>query len=124
MGCPPLTVEYSPCKAVYEGLALSVSMKTILLTRVQEFGNFIFKNSSAYLHPRPRDYPAHIKWPGVYTIVDNLAEMARLAWPPYVSPTLFPDKETLPAALAAVAPLTSTAHPLITSLSCATLHPA
>jgi hypothetical protein len=50
--------------------------------------------------------------------------MAKLHWPPYVSPTLFPDKETLPSALAAVAPLTSSAHPLITSLSCATLHPS
>ncbi|CRK33759.1 hypothetical protein BN1708_006134, partial [Verticillium longisporum] len=43
---------------------------------------------------------------------------------PYISPTLFPNKETLPASLAAVAPLTSTAHPIITSLSCATLHPS
>lgn len=43
---------------------------------------------------------------------------------PYISPTLFPDKETLPPSLSPIAPLTSTAHPLITSLSCATLHPS
>lgn len=43
----------------------------------------------------------------------------------FISPTLFPDKEdTLPTALAAIAPLTSGAHPLINSLSCATLHPS
>jgi hypothetical protein len=89
----------------------------------QPFGDFIFKNSPAYIHPRPRDYPAHLSWPGPYEIADNLARMARLNWPPYVSPTLFPDKETLPLALAAVAPLSSAAHPLMTSLSCATLHP-
>lgn len=41
----------------------------------------------------------------------------------YVSPTLFPGKEVLPPSLGAIAPLTSRAHPLITSLSCATLHP-
>jgi hypothetical protein len=42
----------------------------------------------------------------------------------FVSPTLFPNKEDiLPATLTAVAPLTSGAHPLISSLSCATLHP-
>lgn len=44
---------------------------------------------------------------------------------PHVSPVLFPDKEqTLPSTLAHVAPITDPAHPLITSLSCALLHPA
>ena len=43
----------------------------------------------------------------------------------FISPTLFPEKEdTLPVGLAAIAPLTSSAHPLISSLSCATLHPS
>lgn len=36
---------------------------------------------------------------------------------------MFPHKEVLPASLTAVAPLTSRAHPLMTSLACATLHP-
>lgn len=36
---------------------------------------------------------------------------------------MFPDKEMLPLSLRTVSPLTSQAHPLITSLSCATLHP-
>ena len=48
------------------------------------YGDFIFKNSSAYIHKRPKDYPAHIKWPSAYEIVDNLATMAKLNWP-YVS---------------------------------------
>ncbi|KAI8281264.1 hypothetical protein K4K60_004252 [Colletotrichum sp. SAR11_57] len=90
----------------------------------ETYGNFIFKNSTAYIHPRPADYPAHLKWPKAYEIVDNLAQMAKLNWPPYISPTLFPNKETLPATLSAVKPLTSTAHPIINSLSCATLHPS
>ncbi|CAM1502442.1 Fc.00g044260.m01.CDS01 [Cosmosporella sp. VM-42] len=89
------------------------------------FGDFIFKSTSAYLHPRPIDWPANMKWPNPYQIVDSLAEMARLNWPAYISPTLFPNKEqVLPATLTALGPLTSQAHPLITSLSCATLHPS
>ncbi|PHH85319.1 hypothetical protein CDD83_595 [Cordyceps sp. RAO-2017] len=89
------------------------------------YGNFIFGKSSAYLHQRPRSWPAHMKWPTTRQIVDSLAEMARLNWPAYVSPTLFPNKEeVLPPTLQVVAPLSSRAHPLITSLSCATLHPS
>lgn len=89
------------------------------------YGNFIFKNSSAYIHPRPADYPTNLKWPATYEIVDNLAEMARLNWPAYISPTMFPNKKhVLPPTLTAVSPLTSQAHPLMTSLSCATLHPS
>ncbi|KAF7560823.1 hypothetical protein G7046_g3314 [Stylonectria norvegica] len=88
------------------------------------YGDFIFQSSTAYLHPRPQDWPANLKWPKPYQIVDNLAEMARLSWPAYISPTLFPNKEVLPPTLTALGPLTSQAHPLITSLSCATLHPS
>ncbi|KAF5553333.1 hypothetical protein FMEXI_2467 [Fusarium mexicanum] len=87
------------------------------------FGDLIFKSSSAYLHPRPQDWSSSVKWPQTSEIVDSLAQMARLSWPAYVSPTLFPGKEVLPPSLSAIAPLTSRAHPLITSLSCATLHP-
>ncbi|KAK3332322.1 hypothetical protein B0T19DRAFT_415338 [Cercophora scortea] len=88
------------------------------------YGDFIFKHSATYLHAKPADYPSNVRWPKVYEIVDNLAQMARMNWPAYISPTLFPHKEdTLPSALSAIAPLTSGAHPLITSLSCATLHP-
>lgn len=50
--------------------------------------------------------------------------MAKLNWPAYISPTMFPNKEVLPASVKAISPLTSQAHPLITSLSCATLHPS
>ena len=47
----------------------------------EDYGKFIFNNSSAYIHKRPVDYPAHLKWPRTYEVVDNLAEMARLNWP-------------------------------------------
>ncbi|OBS23415.1 hypothetical protein FPOA_03963 [Fusarium poae] len=87
------------------------------------FGDLIFKSSSGYLQSRPQDWASGLKWPQTSEIVDSLAQMARLSWPAYVSPTLFPGKEVLPPSLSAIAPLTSRAHPLITSLSCATLHP-
>lgn len=47
----------------------------------ESYGKFIFNNSSAYLHKRPKDYPASLKWPQTYEVVDNLGEMARLNWP-------------------------------------------
>ncbi|KAI0116709.1 hypothetical protein F4814DRAFT_439315 [Daldinia grandis] len=86
--------------------------------------DFIWKNTSTYLHNAPENLPAGIRWPDVWEITDNLAQMAKLNWPPFVSPILFPDQPTLPSSLAAVSPLTARAHPLITSLSCATLHPS
>ncbi|KAM4062818.1 hypothetical protein HRG_007634 [Hirsutella rhossiliensis] len=90
----------------------------------ESYGNFIFNKSSAYLRERPKDWPRHVKWPKTWDIVESLAQMARLNWPAYISPTLFPNKEVLPPSLETVSPLTSRAHPLITSLSCATLHPS
>ncbi|KAI1654986.1 hypothetical protein F4813DRAFT_369153 [Daldinia decipiens] len=86
--------------------------------------DFIWKNTSTYLHKAPENLPVGIRWPDAWEITDNLARMAKLNWPPFVSPTLFPDQPTLPSSLTAVAPLTARAHPLITSLSCATLHPS
>ncbi|ODA81599.1 hypothetical protein RJ55_00099 [Drechmeria coniospora] len=88
------------------------------------FGNFISKNSSAYIHERPANWPARMEWPKAREVVDSLARMAHLNWPAYVSPILFPGKEVLPPVLRSVSPLSSQAHPLIRSLSCATLHPS
>lgn len=47
----------------------------------QSFGDYILRNSSAYLHPKPEHFPASVKWPDAYQIVDSLAQMARLHWP-------------------------------------------
>ena len=43
---------------------------------------------------------------------------------PYISPVLFPNSTTLPPSLSSISPITSAAHPLITSLTCASLHPS
>jgi len=83
----------------------------------------LFKGSSTYLQEAPANLPASMEWLDPAGIADNLAEMAKLKWPSFVSPAMFPGQQTLPASLVALAPLTAQAHPLITSLSCATLHP-
>lgn len=71
---------------------------------------------------------AHLNWPYVqFFLVFFLFFffcLPLIIYRPYISPTLFPEKETLPPSLSAVAPLTSSAHPIISSLSCATLHPS
>ncbi|KAJ4150567.1 hypothetical protein LMH87_011312 [Akanthomyces muscarius] len=89
------------------------------------YGKFIWGNSPVYLHGRPEGYPTNLKWPSRDEVVTSLSEMARLNWPAYISPTMFPNKKNiLPPTVTAVSPLTSQAHPLITSLSCAALHPS
>ncbi|KAL2063077.1 hypothetical protein VTL71DRAFT_6149 [Oculimacula yallundae] len=90
----------------------------------QAYGDFILKYSPQYIQSRPEDYPANLPWPSSYDQVDSLAEMARLRYPKFVSPILFPNTTTLPPSLQKIAPITSPAHPLITSLSCAVLHPS
>ena len=114
----------------------------------QTLGNFIFNRSlptETYLHSVPTDVPGAVslRWPGPYEVLDALGAMSRAHWPAFLPPALFPSKDvsqllSLPppsgatssavaaasaAAVAAVTPLTSRAHPLIKSMSCATLHP-
>ncbi|KAF2431247.1 hypothetical protein EJ08DRAFT_587582 [Tothia fuscella] len=87
------------------------------------YGNFILRHSSTYIQSKPEDFPTSSPWPSTFGIVDNLADISRLSWPPFVSPIMFPTTQTLPAALAAINPITSSAHPAIKNLSCALLHP-
>ncbi|KAI4127955.1 MAG: hypothetical protein LQ347_004381, partial [Umbilicaria vellea] len=91
------------------------------------YGDFILGNTPNYIQHRPLKYPSNLPWPSTSDIVDNLAEMSKLNWPlsPFVSPILFPDMSTtLPSTLLTIAPITSSAHPSIHSLSCALLHPS
>ena len=86
-------------------------------------GNYIMSNSPEYLQKRPVDYPRNLTWPGPYDVLDSLAEISKQRWPPFVSPILFPNQETLPKRLTSISSITSPAHPAIKSLSCALLHP-
>jgi hypothetical protein len=87
------------------------------------YGKLILNNSPGYIQQRPTDYPASLRWPDSLQIMDSLAEVSKLRWPPFVSPILFPTKQTLPKTLTSIASITSSAHPAMKSLSCALLHP-
>ncbi|RKF73036.1 hypothetical protein GcM3_095017 [Golovinomyces cichoracearum] len=85
------------------------------------YGDFILKNSPSYIQTRPDDYPDFLPWPSKYEIVDSLGTMGKQNYPNLISPILFPEtKPNIPS----IAPITNNAHPLITHLSCATLHPS
>lgn len=87
------------------------------------YSTLIANNSPSYIQKRPVDYPANVRWPAPFGIIDSLAEISKQRWPPFVSPILFPNRETLPKSLASISNITSPAHPAIKSLSCALLHP-
>ncbi|KAJ6135708.1 hypothetical protein N7512_000868 [Penicillium capsulatum] len=88
------------------------------------FGNVILKLSPSYIASRPESLPSNVAWPEKEQIVDSIASISRLRWPAFVSPILHPsDPNTLPASLKSIAPVTGPAHPSISSLSCALLHP-
>ncbi|KAI4106822.1 MAG: hypothetical protein LQ339_002794 [Xanthoria mediterranea] len=89
------------------------------------YGDFILSYTPNYLQRRPAAYPPSLPWPEPHTIVDSLATMSRLNWPPFISPLLFPNNPSpLPSALTSISPITSPAHPSIPHLSCALLHPS
>jgi hypothetical protein len=89
-----------------------------------DYGRFIFQRSPEYIQTRPIDYPAGKPWPATFDIVDALASLSKLKWPPFISPILVPNaKETLSPQLAKVSPITGPAHPGIQHTSCAILHP-
>lgn len=89
----------------------------------ESYGSFILKRSPEYIQKRPAGYPSNLKWPSTFDIVDGLGEISRLKWPAFTSPILFPNAKTLPTGLAGMAPITDPAHPGITYMSCALLHP-
>ena len=89
----------------------------------ESYGRFILQQSPEYIQTRPADYPTSRPWPATFDIVDALAGLSKLKWPAFISPILFPGKETLPPSLSKVGPLTASAHPLIKHASCAVLHP-
>lgn len=89
------------------------------------FRSIVFRLSPGYIQSRPPGFPADLHWPGKYEIVDSLATIATLQWPQFLSPILHPSNPSpLPRSIKSVSPITSPAHPLVSSLSCALLHPS
>ncbi|KHJ35921.1 hypothetical protein EV44_g1030 [Erysiphe necator] len=105
------------------GLKLWNTIKRILGMRMERkcaYGEFILKNSPAYVQNRPDEYPTFLPWPSKYDVINSLAAMSQQKYPKFISPILFPEsKPNFPS----IAPITNTAHPLITQLSCAAIHP-
>lgn len=90
------------------------------------YGSFILGNTHEYLQQKPENMSSKVVWPSHTQIVTALAEMARLNWPPFVSPILHPmSTRTLPPTIdSVITPITSRAHPATQHLSCALLHPS
>ncbi|KAK5230973.1 hypothetical protein LTR72_000153 [Exophiala xenobiotica] len=93
----------------------------------EAYGSFILGYTPEYIQRRPANLSAaKVAWPSSNDIVDGLAQMARLRWPPFVSPILRPNNpNTLPQGIdPVISPITSRAHPAISKLSCALIHPS
>ncbi|KAI9893711.1 MAG: hypothetical protein M1814_005927 [Vezdaea aestivalis] len=92
------------------------------------YADFTMSRAHNYIQKRPQNYPRDKPWPTTAQTINSLSTMASLGWPPFISPILFPPSASsaakLPASLSFIEPLTSSAHPLHTSLSCAALHPS
>lgn len=87
------------------------------------YSSVLLNRNPEYIPHKPHNYAAKRPWPKPSEIVDALADISQLKWPPFTSPILFPNSETLPTRLTSVYPITSPAHPAIKSLSCALMHP-
>lgn len=90
----------------------------------QAYGSLILSNTPEYIQRRPADLSPKVTWPSTDQITDAIAEIARLRWPPFVSPILHPAApNTLPATIdTVITPITSRAHPGLQHLSCALIH--
>ncbi|EDN04429.1 conserved hypothetical protein [Histoplasma mississippiense (nom. inval.)] len=87
------------------------------------FGDFILNFTPGHIPPRPGSYPSDRHWIDQYETVDSLAKISELKWPAFISPILHPSNpKTLPDSLQSISAVTSSAHPSISSLSCALLH--
>lgn len=91
----------------------------------ETYGNFILNRSPAYIQQRPRTRAPALPWPTNRNIVDSLASISKLKWPSFTSPILIPSVAKPPptSPLSRTTALTNSAHPAITRLSCALLHP-
>jgi hypothetical protein len=92
----------------------------------EAYGPFVVGYTPEYIQRPPENLSFRVTWPNPDNIVDALAQMARLRWPTFVSPILFPKMTTtLPASIdPIISPITSRAHPGIQNLSCALIHPS
>ncbi|KAK5056236.1 hypothetical protein LTR84_012789 [Exophiala bonariae] len=92
----------------------------------EAYGSFILGYTPEYIQRRPLSLSSKVRWPKANEIVDALAKMAQLRWPVFISPILHPGvSNTLPTGInPVISTITSSAHPAISNLSCALIHPS
>jgi hypothetical protein len=91
----------------------------------EAYGTFILQNTPEYIQRRPANLSPKAVWPSANQITNAIAEIARLRWPPFISPILRPNvTNTLPPSIdPVISSITSRAHPSLQNLSCALIHP-
>lgn len=89
------------------------------------YGNLLLNHSPTYIQRRPTNRSLTLPWPTQFNIVDSLASTSQLKWPSFTSPILFPNvaQPAKTSLLSRTTALTNSAHPAISRLSCALLHP-
>ncbi|KIV84448.1 hypothetical protein PV11_00225 [Exophiala sideris] len=96
----------------------------------ESYGKFILDYTPEYIQRAPATLSPKLasSWPSTDNILDALAQIARLKWPPFISPILRPNAPaiaTLPEGVnPIISPITSRTHPAIQKLSCALIHPS
>lgn len=87
------------------------------------FSKLLFKLSDGYVPAAPSNFTADDHWPTPEQVVSGIADISRLGYPRFVSPIMFPHKATVAPALKQIEPVVSIAHPAITTMTGALLHP-
>lgn len=85
----------------------------------------LFSLSNDFFPTKPTGYPRHSvqKWPTPSQIVDSIGTISKLHYPKFTSTLMFPDVAVIPEQLDAVKPVIIRAHPAISTLTGALLHP-
>ncbi|VVT53383.1 uncharacterized protein SAPINGB_P003546 [Magnusiomyces paraingens] len=84
----------------------------------------LFLLSKDFCTSPPTGYPRKAPWPTQAQLVDSIAKLSRAHYPKFTSPLMFPDTATLPNYLESVKPVVIRAHPAISTITGALLHPS
>lgn len=85
--------------------------------------SILFRMSDGYIPDAPKSFSSTDPWPSPEEVVSSIAEISKKRYPPFDSPILFPDTFRVPEGLESIEPVISMAHPAITTLTGALMHP-
>lgn len=83
----------------------------------------LFKLSQNFHTPVPNGYPRSASWPTQAQLVDSIAKVSQAHYPKFTSTLMFPDSAVIPSYLDPVKQVIIRAHPAISTLTGALLHP-